>query len=561
VRVRSFLGALCGLLACAIGLGAGELTAALVRPEAAPVVVVANRLILLTPGWLKRLAIDWFGTNDKNALGTGIFAFLAVFAAVVGIRASRRWWEGLIGVAVFGLLGIYCALTDHAARGSDVVPSIVAAVVTAIALLRLVARIPLTRIPAARGAAAGGPAARQSAAKGWSAGGSSAPPSARRPSRSPQPGLAPPTRPWSRSPGRPTGSDRRRFLVTSAGVAGAAVVTGFGGRAWQHHRFDAIRSREAVVLPPAQTPAPALPLTANLAKNPTPFITPNSKFYRIDTAYSVPQVVASTWKLRIYGMVERPLEFTLKDLLAMPLIERYITLACVSNEVGGGLISTALFRGTLLAPLLRQAGVNAKADQLVCRSVDGMTIGAPVAEVMDGRDAMLAVGMNGQALPIAHGFPVRMVVPGLYGYVSACKWIKEIEVSTFSAFSAYWVREGWIPKAPIQLSSRIDTPSSGKRVSVGETVTIAGVAWHQHVGIKAVQVQVDDGPWLDARLGSVPTTDTWRQWVTSWKVAGQGPHHITVRAVDERGAVQSTQHRGPYPGASSGLHRIGVTAS
>ena len=206
--------------------------------------------------------------------------------------------------------------------------------------------------------------------------------------------------------------------------------------------------------------------------------------------------------------------------------------------------------------------MSAKADQLVCRSVDGMTIGAPVAEVMDGRDAMLAVGMNGQALPIAHGFPARMVVPGLYGYVSACKWIKEIEVSTFSAFSAYWVREGWIPKAPIQLSSRIDTPSSGKRVSVGETVTVAGVAWHQHVGIKAVQVQVDDGPWLDARLGSVPTTDTWRQWVTSWKVAGQGPAppHRARRGRTRRRAEHAAS-RSRIPGASSGLHRIGVTAS
>ena len=463
-----------------------------------------------------------------------------MFAAVVGMRASRRWWEGLVGVAVFGAIGVFCALTDHAARGTDVIPSIVAAVVTAIALIRLVGRIP---VAASTSASAAGTSARR---------GSSTP---NRP-RSPMP-----SRPWSRSQTRPVGTDRRRFLVTSVGVAGAAAVTGFGGRAWQHHRFDAIRSREAVVLPPAQTPAPALPLAANLSRNPTPFVTPNSQFYRIDTAYSVPQVVADTWKLRIYGMVGRPVEFTLKDLLAMPLIERYITLACVSNEVGGNLISTALFRGTLLAPLLRQAGVNPKADQLVCRSVDGMTIGAPVAEVMDGRDAMLAVGMNGQPLPIAHGFPVRMVVPGLYGYVSACKWIKEIEVSTFSAFSAYWVREGWIPQAPIQLSSRIDTPSSGKRVSVGETVTVAGVAWHQHVGIKAVQVQVDDGPWLDARLGSVPNTDTWRQWVTSWKVTGKGPHHITVRAVDERGVVQSAQRREPYPGASSGLHRIGVTAS
>ena len=292
---RSLLGALCGLLACAIGLGAGELTAALVRPEASPVVVVANRFILLTPEWLKRLAIDWFGTNDKNALGTGIFTFLAVFAAVVGIRAGRRWWEGVVGVAAFGAIGVYCALTDHAARGSDVVPSIVAGV-------------------GHRHRA--GSAGRPDPGHGRDVGGRRG--RVRDPTAPPRPRPATPTasRPWSRPPPAGRGPDRRRFLLTSAGVAGAAAVTGFGGRAWQHHRFDAARSRAAVVLPPAQTPAPALPLAANLAKNPTPFVTPNAKFYRIDTAYSVPQVVADTWKLRIYGMVERPLEFTLKDLLA-----------------------------------------------------------------------------------------------------------------------------------------------------------------------------------------------------------------------------------------------------
>ena len=516
---------------------------------------VANRFILLTPQWLKELAIRQFGTHDKTALGVGIFTFLAIFAAVVGWRATVRSWEGLIGVALFGAVGVFCALTDHAARGTDVIPSILAALATAGVLIRLVERIPAAAAaPAAVKSTR--PAARRPAAR--SAARRPAPRPSAQSSRSWDTGRR---RPWSAPLERPRGSDRRRFLVNSAGVAGVAAVAGFGGRAWQHHRFDAAESRAKVVLPAAKAPAAALPAATDLAKNPTPFVTPNSSFYRIDTAYSVPQVVADTWSLTIHGMVAKPLTFTLADLLAMPLIERYITLACVSNEVGGNLISTALFRGVLLAPLLRQAGLDANADQLVCRSVDGMTIGAPVAQVMDGRDAMLAVGMNGQALPIIHGFPVRMVVPGLYGYVSACKWIKEIEVSTFDSFSAYWVREGWIPKAPIQLSSRIDTPSSGKHVTVGQTVTIAGVAWHQHIGIKAVQVQVDDGPWLDARLGAVPNTDTWRQWVTTWKVPSKGQHHVTVRAVDATGAVQSTQRREPYPGASSGLHRVTVTAS
>ena len=428
------------MLSCGIGLGVGEVVAAWVRPEASPIVVVANRFILLTPQWLKELAIRQFGTHDKTALGVGIFTFLAIFAAVVGWRATVRWSEGLVGVALFGAIGVYCALTDHAARGTDVIPSILAALATAGVLMRLVARIPapspaavVKPVRAGRGRAVPATAARNP--RSWDSG---------------------PRRPWSPAVDRPRGSDRRQFLVNGAGVAGAAVVTGFGGRAWQHHRFDAAESRAKVVLPTPKTPAPTLPAAADLAKDPTPFVTPNSSFYRIDTAYSVPQVVADTWSLRIHGMVDRPITFTLADLLAMPLIERYITLACVSNDVGGNLISTALFRGVLLAPLLRKAGLDPKADQLVCRSVDGMTIGAPVAQVMDGRDAMLAVGMNGVPLPIAHGFPVRMVVPGLYGYVSACKWIKEIEVSTFASFNAYWVKEGWIAQGadPAQLSHR-----------------------------------------------------------------------------------------------------------
>ena len=229
-------------------------------------------------------------------------------------------------------------------------------------------------------------------------------------------------------------------------------------------------------------------------------ITPAADFYRIDTALSVPQINPATWRLRIHGLVDKPIELSYADLLARPLIERWITLACVSREVGGDeddLIGNARFLGAPLADILREAGVHAAPTNWCARSSDGMTIGAPTAVVMDGRDAMLAVGMNGDPLPVEHGFPVRMVVPGLYGYVSACKWIVDIEATTFSAFNAYWVAEGWNQQGPIVVSSRIDTPRSSAQVQVGPPVAVAGVAWEQHVGVSKVEVQVDNGSWVE----------------------------------------------------------------
>ena len=502
-----------GLVAAAAGLGAGEAAAAAVRPEASPIVVVANRFILATPEWLKQLAIRNFGTDDKLALKLGIYLAIAGLAAVIGWRAAHRLAEGLIGLGLFAAIGVFCALTTHAHKVSDVIPVIVAALVAALVLTVLVDALTganhFRREPAEAG----------------------------------------------------EGTDRRRFLVGGAAGAGLAAAAGFGGRAVQHQRFDAARSRAKVVLPPATGTSAVLPAGADLGRSPAPFQTPNGGFYRIDTAFVTPQLTADSWRLKIHGMVDNPFELTFADLLATPLVERWVTLTCVSNEVGGDLVGNALWRGVLLAPLLRRAGVQAGADQLVSRSVDGMTIGTPVATVMDGRDAMLALGMNGQPLPVAHGFPVRMLVPGLYGYVSACKWITEIEVTTFERYDAYWVQRGWLARCPIELSSRIDTPSGNKRVKVGETVVIAGVAWHQHVGIGRVEVRVDDGPWAEARLGAVPSTDTWRQWTTPWTVSGTGRHRITVRAFDTAGAAQDTSEHEPLPGASSGLHRIAVYAS
>jgi DMSO/TMAO reductase YedYZ molybdopterin-dependent catalytic subunit len=283
----------------------------------------------------------------------------------------------------------------------------------------------------------------------------------------------------------------------------------------------------------------------------------------VDTALVVPKVNATTWALRIHGKgVTRPVTLTFDDLLRRELIERDITLTCVSNEVGGPYVGNARWIGVRLADLLAEYGVKppskgGPADQLVARSVDGMTIGSPVEDVMDGRDALLALGMNGEPLPFAHGFPVRMVVPGLYGFVSACKWIKDIELTTFDAYDPYWVKRGWARKAPIKTASRIDTPKPFARPKTG-TVMVGGVAWAQHRGIDKVEVRVDDGPWQEARLAAEDTRDTWRQWSLPWQ-ATKGGHTLTVRATDRTGAVQTDKRTQTIPDGASGWHSVVVT--
>jgi DMSO/TMAO reductase YedYZ molybdopterin-dependent catalytic subunit len=291
-----------------------------------------------------------------------------------------------------------------------------------------------------------------------------------------------------------------------------------------------------------------------------PWATPSGAFYRIDTALSVPQVARADWRLRVHGMVDREIELSYAQLLRRPLVERWITLCCVSNPVGGPLIGNARWLGVRLADLLREAGIQDASDQLLMTSADGMTIGAPTKVVLDGREALLAVGMNGAPLPVVHGYPVRVVVPGLYGYVSACKWVVDIEATTFAA-RAYWGLGGWAQQTAIKLESRIDTPRSGARVAVGRSVPIAGVAWDQHVGVSAVEVQVGDGPWLPARLAAVPSTDTWRQWVRPWTPPAPGSYQLRVRAVDRAGHPQTEQHADPFPSGATGLHTVTVHAS
>jgi DMSO/TMAO reductase YedYZ molybdopterin-dependent catalytic subunit len=353
----------------------------------------------------------------------------------------------------------------------------------------------------------------------------------------------------------PGGIDRRRFFLTGATGVAAALVAGSAGRVFAR-RFEADASRAAVRLP-STAAIPEPPAGTNLrVPGLSPFITPNEDFYRVDTALLVPAVKAEGWQLRVHGMVERELTLTFDQLMARPLVARDITLACVSNEVGGEYVGNARWLGALLKEILEDAGVDPLADQLVSRSVDGFTAGTPTSVVMDGRDALLAIAMNGEPLPLDHGFPVRMVVPGLYGYVSATKWLVDIELTTFDAFDAYWIRRGWAQQAPIKTQSRIDTPRPEARARAG-TVPVAGVAWAQHRGIAAVELRVDGGPWIPAELSVEDTVDTWRQWLVRWD-ATAGEHELQVRATDQTGMVQSEEHAPPFPDGATGYHSVKV---
>ncbi|MGW6973844.1 molybdopterin-dependent oxidoreductase [Streptomyces sp. NPDC054952] len=528
---RGALAAASGLLAGYTALAVGELAASLVRPQAGPVTVVGGAAIDQTPAWLKDYAIRTFGQNDKLVLQLGILATIGLLAALLGLFALRHRRTGSVGILLFGLVGAGAALTrpDSAGAG-DVLPSLLGAVAGALVLYVLIGKL-----NAANGAASTDP--------------------------------APDGRAAGDAAGQGTGWNRRGFLITAGITALASTGAGALGRTLTGRSGQgAAASRAAVKLPAPASAAAATPARAALRiPGISAFTTPNEDFYRVDTALVVPRVDADTWRLRIHGKgVPRPRTYTFQDLLDRPLIERNITLTCVSNEVGGPYVGNARWLGVRLADLLREAGVKAPskggpADQLVARSVDGMTLGTPVEDLLDGRDAMLAVGMNGEPLPFDHGFPVRMVVPGLYGYVSACKWIVDIELTTFDSYDPYWVKRKWARKAPIKTQARIDTPKPFAQTGAG-TVMVAGVAWAQHRGVERVEVRVDDGPWQEAQLAEQDTTDTWRQWSYPWKTT-PGGHNLTVRATDGTGQVQTEQRARTIPDGASGWHSVFVTAT
>jgi len=351
------------------------------------------------------------------------------------------------------------------------------------------------------------------------------------------------------------GVNRRRFIGGAIGIGSVAVIAGGLGRMLQQ-RFEVDGERNALTLPSASSTASPLPADSQLdVPGIGPFVTPNSEFYRIDTALVVPQVSKDTWSLKVDGLVDNELEITFDDLLARPQVERYVTLSCVSNEVGGDLVGNALWQGVLLKDVLEEAGLQPGADQVVSRSVDGWTCGSPTEVIMDGRDAMLAFAMNGEPLPARHGYPVRLVVPGLYGYVSATKWVTQIRLTRWEDFDGYWIPQGWSKLGPVKTMARIDTPRSGSDKS--GTVPIAGVAWAVHRGISNVQVRVNEGEWLDADLGGVPSSDTWVQWVY-YLDAEPGRHIIEARAIDGDGNPQPEQPAPVAPDGAQGYHRISL---
>ncbi len=500
-----------GLVSAGVALGVAHLVAGFVGREASPVVAVGSAAIDLTPEWLKSFAIRTFGESDKTVLLLGIGVVLAIAASALGIVSVRNRAAGLLALAVFGGFGVAAALTRPTATAVDALPSMVGALAGAATLVFLHRRLP-----------------------GEEAG----------------------TTPTSPA----IGVERRRFLLGGLAAVGGALAAGMAGRLMAR-RFAADESRAAIVIPEAMDMAPAAPAGVDFGiEGVSPFFTPNPEFYRVDTALIVPAVRAEDWSLRVHGMVDREITLDFERLLARDLVERDITLACVSNEVGGPYVGNARWVGAPLKDLLEDAGVDRAADQLVSRSVDGFTVGTPTAAVTDGRDAILAVEMNGEPLPLEHGFPVRMLVPGLYGYVSATKWVNELELTTFDAFDPYWVRRGWADQAPIKTMARIDTPKSFATVPA-DSVVVAGVAWAQQRGIQEVEVRIDEGPWQEAELAAQDTIDTWRQWRFTWNDATAGDHSAQVRATDATGETQTADRVTPFPDGATGQHQIAFTVT
>ncbi len=511
-----------GVAAVAFGAGLGELAAAILSPTASPTASIGSLMIDLAPPWAKDLAIALFGTLDKIALLAGIAVVLALIAAASGLLEARRPPWGRVIVLALGAFGVVAAMTRANATGASWIPSVVSAAAAAIALGVLIRRLPARATDNAADVAADA------------------------------------TTPRSTTYG--SDPDRRSFLIWSGGAAAIGALTAFGSSAVRAGGRAATAVRDAIRLPTPLTTAAPVPPGAELGiEGLTPVITPNDRFYRIDTALIVPQVDPTEWSLRIHGMVEQEVTIGWDELLALPLEESVTTLTCVSNEVGGDLIGNALWLGYPIRELLRRARPKTGADMVLSRSVDGFTASSPIEALTDGRNAILAVGMNGQPLPAEHGFPVRMVVPGLYGYVSATKWVVEMEVTTFADATAYWTDRGWSELGPVKLQSRIDVPRSGSVLAAGDTV-IAGVAWQQHVGVSGVEVQVDGGAWQPATLATAISDDTWVQWSLPWS-ATSGDHTIRCRATNVDGETQTSDVRGVIPDGATGWDELSIRVS
>lgn len=503
VRIRS---ALAGVAAGLVLVAVAELASLLFSASSAPFVAVGSAFVDLIPGALKDVVVALFGTADKLVLFLCMGVVYLALTAGIGLLGVRRIGDAVLALTALGVLAAVVVMTRPENAPASMLPTLLGTAVGAPALLLLL-----------RGAAR------------------------------------------EREPGDGAG---RRDLLVSGAVAIGAVLLGAGARVVNAGRSAAEAAARRFTIPTPTAPAPAVPASAQVTLEGMPdVVTANTDFYRIDTALAVPRVDPSTWSLRIVGLVDQELTLSFEELLAEPAIETTVTLTCVSNTVGGDLAGNARWIGVPVRTLLARAGVQDGADMVLSRSVDGFTASTPLEALTDDRDAILAVAMNGEALPPEHGYPVRMVVPGLYGYVSATKWVEELTVTRFADATAYWTDRGWSEKGPIKTASRIDVPRDGARVRADDagSVTLGGTAWAQHRGVKGVQVQVDDDPWQDATLATPISADTWVQWSLTWADAAPGEHTARVRATDGTGELQTSKVASPAPDGASGWHEVSFT--
>ncbi|WP_163792639.1 molybdopterin-dependent oxidoreductase [Mycobacterium stomatepiae] len=498
-----------GVSAAAVSLGVAELVGIPFGARANARAAIGSLVVDLTPGPVKEWAIQTLGSLDKIFLAIVVLAVIATIAAIAGSSETRRRPVGSAAIATAGVLGCVAVLSRQGATLPDTIPTVVGAVCGVVALRLLTLRL------------------------------------------------------WPRDPagGAEDAPDARRRMLIVYGLLGFGVVSSVVGAVVTRLAHSVAGDRNTFALPRPRSPAPPVPVDVQpKGRALTSFITPSADFYRVDTALSVPQLSHGDWRLRIHGMVNRDATYGFDDLAHFEVVETVATLTCVSNPVGGKLLSTGIWTGYRVADLLAAAGVHADSDMVLSTSIDGFTAGTPVAALTDGREALLAVGLNGQPLPIEHGYPARLVVPGLYGYVSATKWVVDLELTRFDKAKAYWTRFGWAAQAPIKTESRIDVPKDGQELP-GGPVVFGGVAWAQNRGVRAVEVRIDDGGWQPAELGASYSGATWRLWSFPWQAKTPGKHTITVRATDNTGAIQTADQVGSVPDGATGWHTVGFTVA
>ncbi|MGO9925082.1 MAG: molybdopterin-dependent oxidoreductase [Mycobacterium sp.] len=501
-----------GVAAASVSLGVAQLVGIPFGARADARAAIGSVVVDLTPGPIKEWAIQTLGTLDKLFLAILVLVVIATIAAIAGSLETQRRPIGSAVIAAAGVLGCIAVLSRQGATALDTIPT-VAGAVCGVAVLRLLTG----RLRRGLG--------------------------------------DPEARPDHDEPD----AGRRRLVIF--GLLGLGVVSGVVGAVITRLVHSVAADRSSFTIPRPRISAPPIPadVQPNGVALPS-FITASADFYRVDTALSVPQLSHGDWRLRIHGMVNREATYSFDDLAHFDAVEMVTTLTCVSNPVGGKLISTGIWTGYRVADLLAVAGVHADADMMLSTSIDGFTAGTPVEALTDGRDALLAVGLNGQPLPIEHGYPARLVVPGLYGYVSATKWVVEMELTRFGKTEAYWTRQGWAPRGPIKTESRIDVPKGGQKVPMG-AVVFGGVAWAQNRGVRLVEVRIDDGGWQPAELGASYSNETWRLWSLPWQAKSPGKHTITVRATDNTGATQTADQVGTVPDGATGWHTVDFTVA